>query len=328
MKPLFMSLLALSALKVNAGELPPLTLDLSHTTVSGLSSGGYMANQFHIAHSDWVKGAGIIAAGPYYCAENSLTVAIRSCITKRSQDTNANAAETYVIEQQKKGRIAPIDNLKHSKVWILNGSKDKKVIKPVTDALTAQYQSWLAKDNVHYVNDKPFAHHFPTRDMGTHCEQSEAPFLGNCDYDAAGAMLQFILPQAHAAKGKAKGKIYPVKQPKLASGSSLADKGYVYVPQACAAGESCTLHISFHGCNQSTQAKGVGMQYVENTGLNRWADANKLVVLYPQTVSSAFSPFNPQGCWDWWGYTDEHYATRDGVQIKTVTQMAKSLAGQ
>jgi poly(3-hydroxybutyrate) depolymerase len=40
-------------------------------TVSGISSGGYMAVQFQVAFSKLVKGAGILAAGPYDCAEGA-----------------------------------------------------------------------------------------------------------------------------------------------------------------------------------------------------------------------------------------------------------------
>src|SRR3954451_21625177 len=50
-------------------RLPSFNVDLGQTTVSGLSSGGYMAIQFHIAFSETVRGAGIVAAGPYFCAE-------------------------------------------------------------------------------------------------------------------------------------------------------------------------------------------------------------------------------------------------------------------
>jgi hypothetical protein len=48
--------------------------------------------------------------------------------------------------------------------------------------------------------------------------------------------------------------------------------------------------------------------------------------LYPQTKNSTFLPLNPQGCWDWWGYADADYATRDGLQIKAVSQMARNIA--
>ncbi len=38
-----------------------------------------------------------------------------------------------------------------------------------------------------------------------------------------------------------------------------------------------------------------------------------------------FMPLNPQGCWDWWGYTGSDYATQNGLQIRAVKQIAESL---
>ncbi len=38
----------------------------SPITVSGISSGGFMAVQFHVAHSSTVGGAGVVAGGPYW----------------------------------------------------------------------------------------------------------------------------------------------------------------------------------------------------------------------------------------------------------------------
>jgi hypothetical protein len=45
-------------------------LDRHAITVSGLSSGGFFAHQFHVAYSKLVNGAGIIAGGPYGCVES------------------------------------------------------------------------------------------------------------------------------------------------------------------------------------------------------------------------------------------------------------------
>jgi hypothetical protein len=44
-------------------------LDRTAITVSGLSSGGFFAHQFHVAYSKLVTGAGIIAGGPFRCVE-------------------------------------------------------------------------------------------------------------------------------------------------------------------------------------------------------------------------------------------------------------------
>lgn len=52
----------------DAPALPGYQADLSQTTVSGLSSGGFMAAQFAVAYSATVAGAGIIAGGPYFCS--------------------------------------------------------------------------------------------------------------------------------------------------------------------------------------------------------------------------------------------------------------------
>ena len=46
-----------------AEPLPPHNINLSQTSLSGVSSGGYMAVQFHVAHSSIVRGVGVIAAG-------------------------------------------------------------------------------------------------------------------------------------------------------------------------------------------------------------------------------------------------------------------------
>jgi hypothetical protein len=51
-------------------KLPTLPhMDRAAVTVSGLSSGGFFAHQFHVAFSSLVKGAGILAGGPYGCVE-------------------------------------------------------------------------------------------------------------------------------------------------------------------------------------------------------------------------------------------------------------------
>ena len=50
-------------------ELPTLNLRREETTVSGLSSGGFFAAQFQVAHSRHIKSAGIFAGGPWGCAQ-------------------------------------------------------------------------------------------------------------------------------------------------------------------------------------------------------------------------------------------------------------------
>ncbi len=301
------------------------TLDTQKIAVSGLSSGGYMANQFHLAHSKWVDKVGIIAAGPYYCANNSIKEALEKCVTKRSIDIDKNLtiqAELY----SKNAEIDPLEEVSNSKVWILRGKKDKTIASEVTDALFTQYQNWLGQEQLRYINDRPFGHNFPTLENGKECEESTSPFIGNCNYDAAGEMLNFLYGPLLPRTSQATGELISVDQQQLggSAAKSLAKEGYVYIPKTCQQGEICQVHINFHGCQQNQET--IGLTYITENGLNNWADSNQLVIVYPQTKNSMFMPLNPKGCWDWWGYTGSAYATKAGSQIMAVKNIVNSLS--
>ncbi len=311
---------------VSADTLPSLSLDMNNVTVSGLSSGGYMATQFHLAHSDWVKGAGILAAGPYYCAKSDITTALAQCVNKIEGSIDLTELNQMAEQYEKQGKIDPLSNLKDDKVWLFHGTQDVQVIAVVNDLLHQQYSAWTDTANIKYINNKPMAHVFPTTSNGINCMKAAPPFIGNCDYDAAGDMLNHLIDGLSEPDGALGGKVYTINQHQLAGNdaNTLASEGFVYVPESCAKGEACRAHISFHGCNQ--YAGAVGDAYVTQTGINGWADDNNIVVLYPQTKKSLFMPLNPQGCWDWWGYTSSDYANKEGAQIKAVTQMLKAIS--
>lgn len=306
--------------------LPKLVL-APEITVSGLSSGGYMAAQFHLAYSKQVQGAAIIAAGPVYCAANSLTVAFAHCLNKADSKPDLGAATRYLQAQQQAGGIDDLAQLKDDKVWLFHGTQDATVASAVSDALAAQYQTWVDAANIRYIKDQPVAHHFPTDgNQGTDCLLSEAPFLGNCQYDAAGLLLAHLLPPLQPKAATASGNLIKINQYQLAAVAKgqLAESGYLYVPKSCSQGQQCRLHVSFHGCKQ--YAGAVGDAYARGTGLNEYADTNQLVVLYPQTDKSAMAPFNPNGCWDWWGYSGENYSTKQGPQMAAVKQLIDALS--
>jgi poly(3-hydroxybutyrate) depolymerase len=43
--------------------------DISESSVSGISSGAFMAVQFGTAWSSVIKGVGVVAGGPFWCAK-------------------------------------------------------------------------------------------------------------------------------------------------------------------------------------------------------------------------------------------------------------------
>jgi hypothetical protein len=64
------ALLMLPCLAWASEALPKLGVELDATSVSGLSAGAYMAGQIELTHGSHIKGAGIVAGGPFACAES------------------------------------------------------------------------------------------------------------------------------------------------------------------------------------------------------------------------------------------------------------------
>ncbi len=303
-------------------------INYNNTSVSGLSAGGYMANQFHLSHADTVIGAGIVAAGPYYCAQGSIMTALKSCISKVPDDFPEDLLHT--IEQgHESGQLAPAAHLKYDKVWMLHGTQDSRVIRPVSNALYQQYEALLRPENLIYEQDQAFAHLMPTAASGDDCTQSNSPFVGKCGFDAAGKILSHIYGELNApvsdAEVSQQGTLQRFEQAQIANldNTGMHNTGFVFIPNSCKTGSTCNLHISFHGCNQSID--NVDDAYAAQSGFNRWAASNQMIVLYPQVATSSIMPMNPQACWDWWGYTNSDYANKQGPQIKAVYEMMKNL---
>ena len=112
---------------------------------------------------------------------------------------------------------------------------------------------------------------------------------------------------------------------------SLHAQGHIYVPESCANGETCRLHIAFHGCRQHEDE--IGDAFYSGAGYNEVAETNGIIVLYPQTTAWSDSSFfayteNPRACWDWWGYSGDDYFRRSGKQIRAVARMINALTGE
>lgn len=136
-----------------AVPLPQLNIDKTQTTVSGLSSGGYMAVQMHVAYSNtFKKGAGIVAGGPYYCAEGSVISATGRCMVSPSGipiSTLVNTTNSWASQ----GLIDPVVNLQDSRVYLFSGTLDSTVKPGVMDALKTYYNSFVPAANLTYKNN-------------------------------------------------------------------------------------------------------------------------------------------------------------------------------
>ena len=323
-------------------RLPTFRIDLQQTSVSGLSSGAYMAVQFAVAHSALVRGVGVVAGGPYYCARGNVMTATTICsctsvpvvfvcqvapgatkIDELIHITDVNAAQHA---------IDPTANLAHQKIWMFSGTADTIVPQAVMNDLYDYFRHYIAQTHIRYKKDLAAEHAMPTDDYGNNCSQLGEPYISNCHYDAAGDMLQWIYDGTLNPRnnGKPTGRFVEFDQSEFVDDRApqshgLAVSGFVYVPAACeTAGAVCRLHVAFHGCRQN--AATIGDKFIRHAGYNRWADTNHLIVLYPQTASTGN---NPKACWDWFDaeHDDPVYATRNGVEEIAVRRMIERIAG-
>eukprot|EP00162_Nutomonas_longa_P009852 comp19532_c0_seq1/m.37193 comp19532_c0_seq1/g.37193 ORF comp19532_c0_seq1/g.37193 comp19532_c0_seq1/m.37193 type:complete len:320 (-) comp19532_c0_seq1:76-1035(-) len=293
-------------------------------TVSGLSAGAFMAVQYHVAYSSQVAGAAVFAGGPFYCAQNMVEYALTSCMsTPFLLDIDPLIKATASFAQD--GSIDPVAGIKNDRVFLYSGTGDTVVKTDVVKKAGDYYVKFGAQ--VSSVFNISSEHCIPTVNYGNSCGDLGSPYINKCDFDGAGAALQYLFNRKlNAPTTPVSNNFVTIDQTKYFpngdSVSGLNDQGYVYVPSACQNGASCALHIDFHGCNQDPDQ--LGMTYVQHAGYADWAETNNIIVLFPQAKEEM--PSNMEGCFDWWGYGSSDYATQKGPQMATVKAMADALS--
>lgn len=301
-----------------------LDVDPTATTTSGLSSGAFMAVQFEVAFSASTKGVAAFAGGPYACARGSVADALTTCM---SSSTRLDPAPFVAITHAnaKAGAIDAVANLAGHRIFLFGGNDDSTVNPAVMDGLRAYYGAFVDDDAVAFVRRRPgTAHTMPTESYGSACGTTASPYVGKCSYDGAGAALAHLYGPLAPRAASPTGTFHAISQrAHLAAPEthSLAENAFVYVPASCAGGARCRVHVAFHGCQQSVSA--VGDAFYKHAGYNEWADTNRLVVVYPQTVSTKGK--NPNGCWDWWGYDSPDYAKKSGPQMSMVKSLVDAI---
>jgi poly(3-hydroxybutyrate) depolymerase len=327
--------------KAGSGGLPQ--LNIGETYVAGISSGGYMATQLQVAHSSRIAGAAIFSAGPYWCAMDSVVVALQSCTAYNAPTPMPviyDTTERYAGE----GKIDPLSNLAQIPTYFFHGTLDPTVVQPVADNLADFYGHYGVP--LTYRDTLAAGHGWISPLGPVPCDQTAAPYINNCSpYDAQADSLRTMFGSVAAPNtGKPRGTLTTFDQnryavaPELGNGDvtrsggpaiGMGSTGYVYTPTSCAKGAECSVVLALHGCQQT--AEQLGDTFARKSGLNAYADTNNFVVLYPQARPDGGPViYNPKGCWDWWGYLgvrDVDYATKLGPQMRTVMNMVTALGG-
>jgi len=335
----------------NPAQLPALNALPDQTSISGLSSGGFMAAQFHLAYSEKLVGVGVMAGGPWNCVasrpENSFTPLLLSATTTCMDPCKYSwfgcpstllPNSSYLFELAKteaeRGSIGALDNLSDDKIYLFSGLNDDTVKQVVVDQTALFYQKFqLAEGALVYDRDIPAGHALITaKPTDNECSDTAKPWINNCGFSQARRLLEHIYGALAADTDSPKGELLRFDQKPFQNGEyhSLDDTGFVYVPQACRAA-SCRVHVALHGCRQGVEF--LDDRYVMGSGYNQVADQNRIIVLYPQVAPSAFAPLNPRGCWDFWGYSSNnlapyHYYKKSAPQMQAIQQMLERLSAQ
>lgn len=313
--------------------------DKSQTSVSGLSSGAFMAAQLDVAWSKHLVGAGIVAGGPFYCA--GLFPMVEPAIAAQTNcmnplgDTGPKAQDALKAARKFAAahRIDDLSGLASQRIYVFSGTMDKTVTQRVVAQVPLFYkEAGAPESSIRYVSTVAAGHALITgNSANTACGLSQPPFINNCGISQARDILDWIYGKLDAPASSPTGQLLTFDQNEFdpTHRATLWPTGFVYVPAACKeSGSACRVHVAFHGCLQSVEK--LGDQYARTTGYNEVADTNRIIVLYPQVSSSAK---NPLGCWDFWGYTSddpEHpdFFSLKAPQIAAVIRMVQRLQEQ
>ncbi|WP_112271838.1 extracellular catalytic domain type 2 short-chain-length polyhydroxyalkanoate depolymerase [Lentzea terrae] len=298
--------------------------DITGTYVSGLSSGGYLANQLHVAYSGLFQGAGIFSAGAYDCAQNSVNTAQFACMdTFQARKTPAEL-EQLTRNRAAAGTVDPPQNLSGDPVWLFHGTADQTVDRAVNDDLATYYRDFGAR--VAYDNASAAGHAWVSPIGPNSCGSTSSPYVNRCGTaDPVREMLGHLFGSVNAAATTVTGKLVQFDQSGYVPGGnatavSMGREGFAYVPKACETGP-CKLLVTLHGCYQYYGL--VGNALMDKGYLNEYADTNNMIVLYPQATTMTG---NPRGCWDWWGYQSAQYALKTGPQMAAVVNMVMAMS--
>lgn len=301
----------------------------SHSvTVAGISSGGYMAVQLQVAYSRAIYGTAVMAGGAYDCAQDNEAYWGTVCAT--GNGVPVPSLVNYTNQQAAAGAIDPVSNIAGKPIYMFSGMLDTVNYQATMDALYDYYGSFTSTGNISYNDYTAAEHAWITPDSVVPCSYLEAPFMNNCGFDAERTFLTQFYGSLNARNnGTLGGSFIQFNQNAFCPNSNCAaismdSTGWVFVPKNCAQGQACRLVVALHGCSQNQET--IGTTFVQYAGINEWADSNNIIVLYPQTMNATV-PYNPYGCWDWWGYTNSHYAVKSAPQMAAIMAEVNRLAG-
>ena len=177
-------------------------VDIQQTSVSGVSSGGAMALQMHVAHSSIMRGVGVVAGVAYACTDPALLVAARvlrgfECMDGAGSFGGAGGAAFSIAKTADAAAVPgaiddPAVHLPRQKIWLFSGYNDGMVRRAAMDAVALYYAHYVDAGNIFYKNNNHAPHALVTDNYGGPCLGFNSEFINNCAYNMAGHLFRHI----------------------------------------------------------------------------------------------------------------------------------------
>lgn len=228
------------------------------------------------------------------------------------------------------GLIDDPQYLHDSRIFLFQGTQDPIYMGSATQNTRALFTQFVPAAQIAFNNTQPLMHCWPQTGPSNR-------LCGIChtdNYDVVADMLQHIYGElAPPAPAMIETSLHefdqsPYHKPHDSATSGFAKVGRVYVPQACANGQQCRLHVVLHGCGTTGDMGRRNADLARSLSTNRWAEANGIVILWPSLQLYAVESANHHGggCWDVYGGS-EAYAWKNGPQMSGIALMIEALSG-
>ena len=178
----FSSFIGFNALSATPAlqELPTLDIDKNRVTVSGVSSGAFMAVQLHLAHSSVIHGVGSVAGGVWECALGRVTRSQSVCMMNPKNVITADHID-LAKRRAADGEIDDLSNLSRARIAIFASPKDLVIKAEGSDKLADFYAAFIPAPSITRLSHPTAGHGFPTLDFGNICGAFGKPWILDCD---------------------------------------------------------------------------------------------------------------------------------------------------
>ena len=238
----------------------------------------------------------------------NLTKAINGCMLNALQSFGVpnpeQLAEARRATSRSVGRIDPVADVKDDRIYLFSGKDDHTVVPAIVGSARRFYEALgVPADHILYVADIPAGHALRHRGQGPgvrlHRQALHRRLRLRPGRGAAGADLRDVEAARRCSRPAPSSCSTSARSHASSSNHGLSDDGHrlraaARAPRSAAA--ACTSPSTAAG--RTARSSATPSRAIR--AIARWADTNTLIVLFPQTATT---PLNPQGCWDWWGYT-------------------------